>query len=228
MKTSFRRAAAQDATSGFTLIEMIVAIAIMAILVGAAVPVTSKVLTYKARKATREELQALAEAVLEHFRDTGTLPGGVDDLLVDSGAGGWTGPYLPGVVADHVTGASGYEVDAWSRAYTFSAADDALTVRSRGEDAASGTADDLVIVVDVTVVRREHTRDELKVLNQAITLYNGVHMATSPLPPTWAAAFNTLVAQGYLPNDSDYLTDGWGQAYAPTGNPVVELRSTSM
>ena len=86
--------------AGFTLIEMIVVIAIMSIIVGAAIPVTSKALTYTARKETRSELQGLADASTEYFRDTLAKPAQVADLLVDPSVSGWSGPYLPGVVAD--------------------------------------------------------------------------------------------------------------------------------
>jgi prepilin-type N-terminal cleavage/methylation domain-containing protein len=56
---------------GFTLIELVITIAIIGVLVGAAVPVMSKILTHKARVATRDEIQLLANATLEYFRDTG-------------------------------------------------------------------------------------------------------------------------------------------------------------
>lgn len=215
---------------GFTLIELIVAVAIVAVLVGAAVPVTSKVLSYKARMATRQELQVLADAAVEHFRDTRQLPAVVGDLIVDAGVSGWSGPYLPGVVADHVTGASGYERDAWSRSYVVSAAGDVVTIRSVGEDSLTGTGDDLSIQSDVTFVRREETLSELRILNQTVAQYNAVNQSSSPLSTTWSSAFNTLVAQGLLPNDSNYLTDGWGQPYEPTvlGGPLVELASPSL
>lgn len=228
MKLNIRRA--RRARAGFSLIELIVAVAIMAVLVGAAVPITSKVLSHKARVATRAELQTLADASLEHFRDTGTLPTSIGNLIVDSGSAGWSGPYLPGVVTDHVTGSSGYEVDAWSRGYSVSVAGDVLTIRSAGDDASSGTADDLVIQANVTPVRRERTLSELKILNQSIAHYNSLYQLSAPLSATWATAFNSLVAQGLLPNDSDYLTDGWGQPYQSAGGagPLVELVSASL
>lgn len=218
------------ARRGFTLIELIVAVAILAVLVGAAVPVSSKVLSYKARMATRQELQLLADATVEYFRDTRQFPATVGALLVSSGASGWSGPYLPGVVADHVTGASGYEKDAWSRSYVVSRSGDVVTIRSIGEDARANTADDLLIQSNVTFVRREETLSELKILNQTIALYNAQYQTTAPLSSTWSTAFNTLVSQGLLPNDSDYLSDGWGQAYRATvpGGPLVELSSPSL
>ncbi len=214
---------------GFTLIELIVAVAILALMIGAAAPVTSKVLAYKARMATRQELQLHADATLELFRDTKTLASGVASLLVANGVSGWTGPYLSGVVADHVTGSSGYEVDAWSRAYRFTIAGDVVTIASRGADAQFDTADDLAIAVDVTPVRREETLAELLVLNQSIRHYNSLNQLSAPLSTNWPAAFSTLVATGFLPNQPDYLTDGWNQTYVASGGaPLVELVSPSM
>ena len=79
MRPSTRHAAAAR-RAGFSMLEMIVVIAIMAVIAGAAVPVTSKVLTYQARKATRGELQLLSDASAEFFRDTRTLPADLADL----------------------------------------------------------------------------------------------------------------------------------------------------
>jgi prepilin-type N-terminal cleavage/methylation domain-containing protein len=229
MKHLASRPRATRSQRGFTLIELIVAMAILALMIGAAVPVTSKVLASKARMATRQELQLHAEATLERFRDTKTLADGVASLLVANGVAGWRGPYLAGVVADHVTGASGYEVDAWSRAYRFTTSGDTVTIASRGEDAQFDTADDLTIAVNVTPVRREETLAELRVLNQSIRHYNSLYQLSAPLSTSWPAAFNTLVATGFLPNQPDYLTDGWNQSYVASGGaPLVELASPSM
>jgi len=218
------------ARRGFTLIELVIAIAIVAVLAGAAIPVTAKVLTYKARKATREELQVLGDAALDCFRDTRTIPSSIANLMVDTGAAGWSGPYLGGAVTDQLSGTSGFEVDAWSRIYRFTVSGDQLTIASRAEDATYGTTDDLSIVVDVGVARREETVAELKVLNQAILAYNATYLASAPLSTVWATAYSTLVTRGYLPSYSGYLTDGWTQAYIPvgSGSPLVELTSTSL
>jgi prepilin-type N-terminal cleavage/methylation domain-containing protein len=222
LRTSLRR--------GFTLIELVIAISIVAVLAGAAIPVTAKVLTYKARKATREELQVLGDAALEHFRDTRTIPTTVSSLMVDSNVAGWSGPYLGGAVTDQLTGTSGFEVDAWSRSYRFTVSGDQLTIASRAEDATFGNTDDLSIVVDVGVARREETVAELKLLNQSINAYNATYLATAPLSMVWSTAYSTLVTRGFLPTYTGYLTDGWGQAYVPvgTGSPLVELTSTNL
>lgn len=224
--TGLRRAHA-----GFTLLELIVVIAIMAIVVGAAVPVTGKVLTYKAKKATRDELQTLSDASSDFFRDTGRLPASVGELLTTTGDAGWSGPYLAGVVTDAVTGHSGYEVDAWSRPYSFQVVGDQLTIRSSGEDDQYGDSGDPNIALNVTPIRREQTLDELKLINQAIVLYNGQFQITDPLDTQWSQAVDQLVGRGLLPSGGDYLTDAWGRAYEPDPpavSPVVKVRSPSV
>lgn len=216
---------------GFTLMEMIIAVAIMAIVVGAAVPVTSRVVTYRARKATNEELALLAEASTEFFRDTGRLPDAVAELLTDPGDSGWRGPYLPGVVADELSGLTGYEVDAWSRPYSVSAAGDVLTIASRGEDASFGTDRDLTLATDVTPVRRAQTLERLRILNNAIALYNAAYQATDPLPADFAQVYARLTTTGFLPADADFQQDAWGQPFVedPLGQaPVVRVGSSSL
>jgi hypothetical protein len=90
--------------------------------------------------------------------------------------------------------------------------------------------DDLSIVVDVGVARREETVAELKLLNQAINAYNATYLASAPLSIVWSTANSTQVTHGYLPSFSGYLTDGWGQPYVAVGSggPLVELTSTNL
>jgi hypothetical protein len=187
-------------------------------------------LNHEGRKATRAELEALADAAQEHFRDTGSIPASVAALESDAGLAGWAGPYMTGAVPDAATGVSQWVVDAWSRNYTFTVGT-TLTITSRGPDGSSGTSDDLSVVVDFTVVRREETLRELTILNLAITLYNATWLVTDPLSTDWGTARNQLVTRGYLPADTDLATDEWGLAYSadPAGmTPVVRVRSSSL
>lgn len=216
---------------GFTLLEMIVSVAIMAIVVGAAIPVTSKVLTYKARNATREELELLSQACSDYFQDVEQLPTDLVDLLVNPGvkaAPSWAGPYLPGVVTDQITKKPGYLVDAWSRDYTVAVTGDVLTLRSFGEDAEQNTADDLTLDLDITWVRREKTRQRLEIVNRAIGQYNAQYLPLTPLPLDYASALKALVAAKLLPDDPDYASDAWGDGFLadPAGKqPVVRVDS---
>ncbi len=223
--------ARSQSNSGFTLLEMIVCVAIMAIVVGAAVPVTSKVLSYKARNATREELEYLSGACADYFQDVGSFPASLEALIVQPSpkiAPSWAGPYLPGVVTDKITNKPGYLVDAWSRAYTLKATGDVLRIRSLGEDATADSDDDIWIELDVTWIRREKTLERRDTLNRAIGLYNPLYMNTDPLPVNFTTARKKLVAAKLLPDDAVYATDAWGDAFVvdPAGKlPVVRVES---
>lgn len=217
-------------SSGFSLIEMIVVIAIMSILVGAAIPVTEKVIAYKSRKATREELEFLSLASAEFFRDTNRLPSSIEELIVDPGDRAWSGPYISGVLTDQITGLTSYQVDAWSRAYEIDVSGDVLTITSGGEDLAIGGTD-IDVQLDVTWIRREKTLEQLKLINQAITLYNGQFQTTSPLPARWTTALDMLVNRGFLPATSGFVKDAWGDEFVadPEGkSPLVRVVSESV
>ncbi len=231
---------------GFTLLELSIAVTILAILAAAAVPVTATVLDYRLRKSTRDELSQISEASGEYFRDTLAFPTAVDQLLRDPNGGhaatvpsnpsvsassrvqGWSGPYLASISVDSNSKLDDWEVDAWSRPYKFSRVGDVLTISSAGEDAVFGSTDDLSIELEVTWIRREVTLEVLRVINQAIVLYNGQYQMTAPLPANYSSVYSTLVGKGLLPASSDYQTDAWGDPFVedPIGRtPVVRVQS---
>lgn len=221
----------RSARSGFTLIEIVIAVSILTILVGAAIPLTSKIVNSTARRATLSELTGLSAAVEEYFTDTGVLPARVGDLLVDPGVAGWTGPYVGGVTTDQISGTTSFEVDGWSRAYTVAVNGDQWTCTSSAGDATLGTADDLAVVLDVTGIRRRVSLERLAVINVAITRYNADWGSTEPLPADYASIFSRLVARSYLPNVSTYQLDGWGNAFTadpPATLPVVRATSGNL
>lgn len=219
------------ARRGFTLLEILIVVAVMAMLAGAAIPVASKALSSAARKATREELVQLGAAAQEYFRDTNVAPQEILDLERDSSAAGWVGPYLAGAMQDQLATGSGYTTDAWSREYRVKLAGDVLTITSSGADAALDTDDDVRLQVDFTPIRREETLEELKTINQAVTLYNGLHGVDAPLSSTWKSALTTLVDSGFLPDFDAYAEDAWGNPYVgdPVGkSPLVRVASSSV
>ena len=109
------------ASGGFTLLEMIIVISIMAIVAGAAIPLASAAINSKARRATLSELEGLQSAAAEYFRDTGVLPSSTADMEQNPSVAGWTGPYLAAFSIDRNSGLSQYAVDAWSQPYRFTA-----------------------------------------------------------------------------------------------------------
>lgn len=214
--------------AGFTILELVIVMSLMAMLVGAALPVTGAILRSKGRRATRVEMELLAEAATAFFTDTGQLPADPDELLADSGDAGWAGPYVLGAVEEVFGGQSGYAVDAWGNAYGFTRAGDVLTITSGGADGAIGAGDDdLERVLDVTPVRRALTQERLRVINNAIAHWNAVHLADDPLPVSYATTYARLVGAGLLPDDPDFRTDAWGADYVadPPASPVVRVTS---
>lgn len=212
------------ARCGFTLIEILIVVAVMALLAGAAIPVASKALTTAARRATREELVRIGIAAQEYFRDTDAAPACVRDLEEDAGVRGWNGPYLPASASD-------WRCDAWSRVYRVKTAADVVTIASAGPDASAETADDVRVQVDLTPIRRERTRDELESIRQAIALYVGLHGSEAALPATWTTASKTLADAGFLGDAEVYANDGWGNPYVGDSEgraPITRVISTSL
>ncbi len=221
-----------QAKSGFTLLELIIAISIMAIIAGAAVPVASMAINSKKARVTVEELDGLQLAAGEYFRDTGELPTAISDMeSAPSGVTGWAGPYLQRFSIDSLSGLSQYAVDAWSQAYTVTAAGSLLTISSAGEGGVHGDSNDIAVVLDVTPIRRKQTMQVLDIVNGAILKYNETFLDDDPLGATYSNLLQQLVDEGYLPATAPFELDGWGDAFTadpPSLTPVVRVKSTNL
>ena len=89
--------------SGFTLIEIVIAVAILAIMAGSIAPFVFREIERAREEATLLELAALREGMLEFYDDTGRFPTegeGLLALVTDPTVGGWSGPYVGGEAGD--------------------------------------------------------------------------------------------------------------------------------
>jgi len=220
--------------SGFSLIELIVVVAILAVIAGTTLPVVGKSLTRGKIAETRGELLALAPAIGNYFEDTGSFPPTFTDLEQNaSGVAGWTGPYLKALLASQPSASTSLAKDAWNRNYVVvPVGSSALTIISLGQDGLRGTADDLTQSVDVTPIRRAATLAELRTINTAITAWNSLNLPAAPLAADYTALLSQLVSGGYLPaGTSSFDSDAWGDAYEPdppSATPVVAVTSTHL
>ena len=118
---------------GFSLVEMLVAVAIVGLLVGLVGPAALRQLQGSRVTATEAQI-AQIRAALDIFQiDTGRLPTSDEGLaiLVDPGAGipGWNGPYLRD---------GQLPVDPWSNPYSMVRTDSGVRVTSMGADGQPG------------------------------------------------------------------------------------------
>jgi general secretion pathway protein G len=87
--------AQRPATAGFTLVELLLVLVILALIGGLVLPgIIGKAEGAKV-KAASSQISRLAMAVESYYLDTGTTPESLDLLVQDSGnVGGWNGPYV--------------------------------------------------------------------------------------------------------------------------------------
>lgn len=233
--------------AGFTLIEIIVAVAIVAVLAGAITPMVFRELMQAREDATEAELGAIADGLVDFYADTGRLPTeaeGLAALVVDPGITGWQGPYVMSDRGDPVAETGN---DGFNRAYVYdlspstqpAGAADAVVV-SAGRNATvdagtlggtwqlAGAVDDLVQAVTVGPVDRKKNAEaqaEVMALADAIRAYYSDHTA---FPTGTADLIPDYLNQGV---DGSALIDPWNQGYlvssASLGGAVVELNVRS-
>ena len=147
--------------AGFTMIELVMVIVVMAALAAVSVPRINDFITNSKIQASKNEMLQIRAAISGtpdrtaggryvdrgYIGDVGALPSSLNDLIMNPGLPdydyfsrtGWNGPYL----VDNGTG----EIlrDAWLVDYVLNVADS--TIRSFGPDRTdnSGTGDDIVI-----------------------------------------------------------------------------------
>lgn len=182
---------------GFTLVEIIVVLAVLAILVGLAVPIALKIFERTAEDTTREEMDNIKKAMLgdpkklqSSFRsdfgflgDVGCLPTVLDRLVTqgslppwsfnstNQAGAGWKGPYITGPAGEEFT------KDQLGNPYTYTVPAGACpltaTLTSNGPDGQPSTADDISISVasnETTATVRGKVKDTAGVGLQGISV----------------------------------------------------------
>ncbi len=227
MKTGSKRT---SLARGFSLFEMVIVLALISLISGAVAPALSTMVESKSRRLSKLEMQELVLGFAAYFEDTDALATNPAELITST-VPGWAGPYLLGTFDDTISGGNGYLVDAWSQPYSVALAGDVVTLTSRGKDGALASADDLVLSIDVTSIRRSKTLAELRTIQIAIDAYNALFLTTNPLPANWTTIYSRLVTNGLLPNGAGYDTDGWGLPYVPDpagAMPVTKVTSSAL
>lgn len=217
---------------GFSLIGIVVILAVVAILAGAIGPMVFRQMMVARERATRAEMAALQDGLVAFFDDVGRFPTeaeGLAALVADPGVAGWQGPYL---VTENEEPVAQVTTDAWNLDYaydlapaTLPAGAAAVLIASGGQDrridaGTVGTAwsvaapgDDLLGLVTADRVNREKqdaARVEQERLAAAAQAYFQDHAAYPATPAE--------LSDGYLDQGigSDALFDQWQRGYVLT------------
>src|SRR5258708_821481 len=128
---------------GFTLVEVLVVITIIALIMGLVGPRVLNYLGEAKVKAAKIQIESLGSALDLYFLDTGQYPSsseGLDALVQRPGAAtGWNGPYLKGNVVPS---------DPWGKPYIYrspgqSGAYDIVSYGSDKQEGGTGVAADI-------------------------------------------------------------------------------------
>lgn len=218
--------------AGFSLVEMVVVLAILTVLAGLIAPYLSVETRIERTEATMAYMDELEKA-LDHFgSDLYVYPSSLDELLENvQSLGGWRGPYTVDRYSATGTGNSGdYRKDAWSEDFLYTLTSSITArLRSAGDDRTLGTDDDLVKDLDLTPILRAETLRRELVINDAISNYNQANLPQTPLPSTsYVDLRAVLVQNGYLQDATWSLVDAWGDLFVilnPEFPPPSRIRS---
>lgn len=120
--------------AGFTLVEILLVVAILGILAGVAV-IGVRGRTDKANKsACRASIQAIRTAIDAYDVDNGTYPPSLQSLVARDSAPNWSGPYIQ---------EARMLKDPWGHEFQYSPREDGCEIRSAGPDGQMGSGDDL-------------------------------------------------------------------------------------
>jgi len=137
------RRLARHAELGFTLVEILVVITIIALIMALVGPRVLNYLGESKVKAAKIQIESLANALDLYFLDVGIYPSGSEGLnaLVQrpGNAPGWNGPYLKGTTVPQ---------DPWGKAYVYRVPGqygryDIISYGADGQEGGTGAAADI-------------------------------------------------------------------------------------
>jgi general secretion pathway protein G len=138
-----RKDLSRQGEQGFTLVEMLVVIAIIGLIMGLIGPRVLNYLSESKVKAAKIQMQSFASALDLFNLDAGRYPStseGLDALVHRTpGVAAWNGPYLKG---------GNVPMDPWNHAYIYRApgehgAFDIISLGADGQEGGSGVAADI-------------------------------------------------------------------------------------
>jgi general secretion pathway protein G len=133
LDTKMKTLNSRSRNKGFTLIEILVVMAIIAMLAVMVAPNIFRQQAGAMRDAARSQISSLESALDTHRLDVGEYPDSLDGLMThDSGRAAWNGPYLRRELPQ----------DPWGNDYLYESEGRAFTLISLGADGEQGGEED--------------------------------------------------------------------------------------
>ncbi|NUM35137.1 MAG: type II secretion system protein [Candidatus Brocadiae bacterium] len=231
---------------GFTLIEMVVVLSVMAIVAGTLVPVGMQVIERERERVTMENMGTIANAVRDYYRDVGQWPPvstgnqrNLAALYTNPGVTGWRGPYVASNFVSTDAADNTILYDKWRMLYRAipdtTSPNLILRIQSAGPDKAyhaTMQGDDIVrqvYVGDLTIsttnsLKGITTIAEINAINTALNYYRARNYAPAiTTATTWQNALRQLQTRSLLPGTNGtgtYFSDEWGTTYTFDGATV--------
>ena len=80
--------------NGFTLVELLVVIVILSLLAGITAPKLFQQIDKSKWDLTKPQMKPIEDSINSYLLNCGEFPVTLNDLLVNPGINGWSGPYL--------------------------------------------------------------------------------------------------------------------------------------
>jgi len=227
--------------------EVIVAVAIVAVMAGALAPVVFHEINAARNDATAREMARLQDGLLEFYEDTGRFPTqseGLAALIADPGVTGWRGPYVDGGQRNPFTEVAS---DAFGESYTYVANPTAVPATSADIILASAGVnrrqdmpdqgqtwvlanvadhDDLVHFVSVGRVNRDKEDESVAELEALADAARAHYLDLGTFPGSLTDLRGDYLDGGY---ENDAFIDEWNSNYLSTilggGSPVLRIWS---
>ncbi|MCP4547233.1 MAG: prepilin-type N-terminal cleavage/methylation domain-containing protein [bacterium] len=232
---------------GFSLIEVIIAISLVAIMSMAVAPLVAQRINRTREQATVRELDRVRKALLAYYEDLGHFPSesiGLAALVSDTAEANWQGPYIAWSTKDPTEAAT---TDQFGEQYVYDltpsttpagAADliVASTGINRNSDLLVGggwalgnitACDDLIIILNSSGQNRDKRAETIRELNNLAEAARVYYRANSTLPPDLSTLAGDYIDTGIR---QSAMIDGWGNNYRAEvslgANPVLKIWSS--
>jgi general secretion pathway protein G len=127
-----RRRPPTGGAAGFTLVEVLLVVAILGILAGVVVVSVRNRVPQTQVAACRMSIKSLGTAIDAYEVDNGVLPGSLQNLSTKGGEMNWNGPYIQGTPKD-----------PWGNPFSYSRDGNSYRIVSGGPDGNVGSGDDI-------------------------------------------------------------------------------------